>query len=254
MPISVYAIDALSTQQIATWNQLLLSSPLKSAFLSHAFCEAVNAVRGGVFVLHSIEEDGAEGFLPFQMRRGRSLLGHAEKVGAGMSDFFGAVGTFRMTHHPKGLLQAAGLSALRLDHVVPALCPFSFEDMEIRRGARLRTENFTQFRDGLLTTNKNFVKSVLYYERRLAKEHGAIEFSWKTTEPGSFRPADRDKTKPICANLRSGWLGGGLEARTSATSVCLTAGPRMRGLAVDPACGWKVDCISIESSLRKYLA
>ena len=66
MPITVHAIDALSSLQIARWNEILLTSPFKSAFLSHAFCKTVDAVRGGVFVLHFREQDGAKGFFPFR--------------------------------------------------------------------------------------------------------------------------------------------------------------------------------------------
>ena len=100
-----------------------------------------------------------------------------------MSDFFGVVGNLRTEFDPDKLLRAAGLSALRFDHGMPILCPFSFEDAETRHGTRLRTENFAQFKERLLGTNKKFVKSVLYRERRLCKELGAIEFSWKSAAP-----------------------------------------------------------------------
>src|SRR5262249_48322871 len=143
MPITVHSIDALSTRQIGKWNELLTSLPCKSAFLSHSFCMVVNAVRGGVFVLHVRERDGGEGFFPLQIRRGRSLLGHAEKVGGSMSDFFGIVGNLRMQLDSDELLRAAGLSAFRFDHGVPALCPFSFKDAEARCGSRLYADNFT---------------------------------------------------------------------------------------------------------------
>jgi CelD/BcsL family acetyltransferase involved in cellulose biosynthesis len=100
-----------------------------------------------------------------------------------MSDFFGIVGNLRMQLDSDELLRAAGLSAFRFDHGVPALCPFSFKDAEARCGTHLYADNFTQLKERLLNTNKNFVKSVLYRERRLCKELGAIEFCWKSAAP-----------------------------------------------------------------------
>src|SRR5580698_3590872 len=184
MPITVHTIETLAASQIEKWNELLLSaSPVRSGFLSHAFCRAVNDVRGGVNVMHIREEGGGEGFLPFQVRSGRSVFGHAENVGAGMSDFFGAVGNLQRDIDANELLRAAGISALRFDHAVKSLCPFPFEDAESARGARIHAKDFTEFKNRLLGTNKDFVKSVLNRERRLASEVGPIEFSWKSTDP-----------------------------------------------------------------------
>jgi hypothetical protein len=52
MPIKAYAIEDLSQAHIERWNELLLASPSRTAFLSYAFCRAVADVRGGVTVLH----------------------------------------------------------------------------------------------------------------------------------------------------------------------------------------------------------
>jgi CelD/BcsL family acetyltransferase involved in cellulose biosynthesis len=211
MSVTLCAIDALSDSQTSRWNELLLTaSPVRSAFLSHAFCKAVNDVRGGVNVLHIREQDGGEGFLPFQIRSGRSLLGHGEKPGAGMSDFFGVVGNLQKRYSANELLSAARLSALRFDHAVRALCPFSFDDAESSQGIRLHAESLAQFKDRLLGTNKDFVKSVLYRERRLAREMGVIEFSWKSTGPQALDrliAAKRDQYRRtgVSDGLKAAW-------------------------------------------------
>src|ERR1700748_227055 len=105
MRTTACAIDKLSDAQIERWNALLVAMPqARSAFLSHAFCRAVNKVRGDVFVIHLESAGEGEGFLPVQIRKGRSLLGHAEKVAGGMSDFFGVAGDLRARIDPDELL------------------------------------------------------------------------------------------------------------------------------------------------------
>jgi CelD/BcsL family acetyltransferase involved in cellulose biosynthesis len=180
------AIDQLTDAQIERWNELLVSaSRLRSAFLSHAFCRAVNDVRGGVFVAHLQEADGGEGFLPFQIRRGRAFLGHAEKVGGGMSDFFGLVGDLRARIDSEQLLQRAGISSLRFDHAIAALCPFDFEDEEEGAGARLLVSDFGAFKSDLAVSNKKFLQSVQSRERRIASELGDIVFTWSVDKPAA---------------------------------------------------------------------
>ena len=253
MPATAYAIDNLSGEQVARWSELLLLSPFKSAFLSHSFCKAVHAVRGGVYVVHIREQDGVEGFLPFQIRRGRSLLGHAEKVGASMSDFFGIAGNLRMEHDATEFLQAAGISALRFDHAVLALCPFSFHDAETRRGVRLQVDNYAKFTETLLGMNKAFVKSVLHREKRLRNELGAIEFSWKSVD---FQALDRLIVAKREQSLRlTSWIAWRSLGHAIFSGVCFVpAGSRLRGRAVDTACWWQMDRIEVESCLRRYLA
>ncbi len=137
MHVTASPIDALSPALIGRWNALLAAMPQpRSAFLSHTYCHAVNKVRGGVFVIHLAGENDEEGFLPVQIRAGRSLLGHAEKVSGGMSDFFGVVGNLRTPVDPDSLLRAANLSSLRFDHGVKDALPFAFDDSEEKAVAR----------------------------------------------------------------------------------------------------------------------
>ena len=185
MRITAEAIDGLSSDEIARWNALLLAMPeVRSAFLSHDFCRAVHNLRGGVRVIH-LESAEGDGFLPVQIRKGRSLLGHAEKVAGTMSDFFGVVGNLREAVDPEALLRSAGLSSLRFDHGVKDLLPFAFGDAEEGRGARLLVDDFEHFKSGLAASNKKFVQSVLSRERRLAGELGEIRFRWQAEDPAT---------------------------------------------------------------------
>jgi CelD/BcsL family acetyltransferase involved in cellulose biosynthesis len=171
-------IAALPSAQADVWDGLLASQPLRSPFLSHAFCRAVDDARGGIRVLRIGGESGACGFLPFQLRRGRGLLGHAEKVGGALSDMFGVVGSVRTALDPQFLLRSARLSSLRFDHAVEELCPFAFGDREKTGGVRVEVEDFSRFRDDLARRDPDFVGRVGAGERRLAKKFGAIRFEW----------------------------------------------------------------------------
>lgn len=178
MTATLYGIAELPARLVGRWDELLSQSSVKSAFLSYAFCAAVETVRGGVFVLHVREGDGAEGFMPFQIRKGRALLGHAEKVGGSMSDYFGIVGNLRGPLDTNEILRTAKLSSLRFEEGVPELCPFRFHDFESRDGLRLNVESFQQFKNDLLISNGSFVKSVLSRQRKLVRELGSVRFTF----------------------------------------------------------------------------
>lgn len=181
MTPSLYSIDSLPERLVHRWNELLHELPVKSAFLSHAFCAAVQKVRGGVFVLHIIGDKDEEGFLPFQMKTGRRFLGHAEKVAGSMSDYFGFIGNLGAAVDPDDLLRGARLSSLRFDHAPPALCPFAFTERETGYGMRLRVRDFEEFISLVAATNKQFLNRVQRAERRARSNVGALEFAWRST-------------------------------------------------------------------------
>lgn len=186
MRITAKAIDELSGDEIERWNRLLVAMPqVRSAFLSYDFCKAVHNLRGGVLVIRLESTTGGEGFLPVQLRKGRSFLGHAEKVAGTMSDFFGVVGNISEAVDPEVLLRGAGLSSLRFDHGVKDILPFAFGDVEESGGARVLVDDFERFKKGLAASNKKFVQSVLSRERRLASELGEIAFRWQAKDPAA---------------------------------------------------------------------
>jgi CelD/BcsL family acetyltransferase involved in cellulose biosynthesis len=178
----LHDVDALSSAQLEAWDGLLLALPVRSPFLSAAFCQATHAARGGGRVLHISADDGTSGFLPFQLRAGRSLLGHAEKPGGGLSDMFGIVGTIRTVLDDQALLRSAKLSSLRFDHAVDELCPFAFGDRERTSGIRVRVDDYSRFVQDLARADEQFVGMVAAGERRLAKKFGKIRFDWHSAD------------------------------------------------------------------------
>lgn len=182
MRASVQDIAVLPSAQVEAWNALLAALAVPSPFLSHDFCRAVDAVRGGGRVLHVKEDGGTSGFLPFQIRSGRGLLGHAEKTGGHMSDMFGVVGRIRTPLDPDALLQAASLSSLRIDHAVEELCPFPFAEREETSGLRTRMDDYPTFLSELAQEDEQFVGMVAAGEKRLAKKFGPIRFEWHVAD------------------------------------------------------------------------
>lgn len=183
MQAALHDIDALSPAQIGTWNRLLTVSPARSPFLSHAFCRAVDEVRGGVRVLEINSDDAGAGFLPFQIRRGRAWLRHGEQVGGPLADHFGIVGNITTSLDSQWLLDAANLSALRFDRAVRELCPFAFQDAEEVNCVLVEVADFDRFMASRTLADKDFVKTVGRAARRLAREVGPIRFELHSTDP-----------------------------------------------------------------------
>jgi len=182
MEVAKYQIEQLPKILVDRWEHFFTAGqPFISPFLSPCFCRAVEGARGGVHVLHLKDDDGEEGFLPFQYRQGRRLFGHAEQVGGQMCDHFGLVGNIRCITHFPALLSRAGISALRFAQGIPSLCPFEFSDEEPSAGIRFSADSFSVFLERLMRCNKEFIKGVLRGERRMSVDCGKVVFEWQTS-------------------------------------------------------------------------
>jgi CelD/BcsL family acetyltransferase involved in cellulose biosynthesis len=184
MRVTLHKFAELTGNQIELWNSLLLyATACPSPFLSYGFCRVVNQVRGGVRVLQFQGNDGKAGFLPFQLRNGRTLFGHAEKVGGAMSDYFGVIGNVSAPLKPDRLLHAARLSSLRFDHAVAEMCPFDFDEREKMSGVRVHVDSYSRYLEVLQRGDRDFLKTVTRSERRLVSEVGEVSFDWQSTCP-----------------------------------------------------------------------
>jgi CelD/BcsL family acetyltransferase involved in cellulose biosynthesis len=182
---TLHDIEALSLGQIETWNGLLAGLPTRSPFLSYAFCRAVHEARGGVRVLAIRGTNGEAGFLPFQIRRGRSLLRHGEQVGGSLSDQFGIIGNVSMSFDSQSLLNAANLSSLRFDRAIRELIPDSFQDAEKVDCVLVEVEDFDRFVATLTTKHKDFVKAVARSVRQLTRDSGPLSFELHAADPSA---------------------------------------------------------------------
>jgi CelD/BcsL family acetyltransferase involved in cellulose biosynthesis len=182
MSATVYNIDQLPARLVEGWDEALqFRTPVRTPFLSYLFCKMVARVKGGVSVL--VIDDGANGasYLPFQMKR--HLLGHAEKVGGDISDYFGFVGQSPTDRDPPELLKAARLAALRFDHAADAIFPFHGFEVEHTAGVKICIENYESFTKYLALHNKEFIRLVERRKRRLIKDLGQLTFTWNDTDP-----------------------------------------------------------------------
>jgi CelD/BcsL family acetyltransferase involved in cellulose biosynthesis len=182
MSACVYNIDQLPARHVEGWDNALQSrTPIRTPFLSHLFCKMVARVKGGVSVL--VVDDGGNGasYLPFQMKR--YLLGHAEKVGGEISDYFGFAGQAPTDREPPELLNTAGLAALRFDHAPDAIFPFRGVDVEHTAGIKVCIENYESFTKHLELRNKEFIRLAERRKRRLIKDLGQLTFTWNDTDP-----------------------------------------------------------------------
>ncbi len=174
----VERIDRLTGRDAMRWQDLLQRQAAASPFLSYGFCRTVHDVRGGIWVLVTEQAGEAVGFLPFELRPGGFLLGHAGKVGRGMSDAYAPVGAL-----PPGgaaqVLRAAGLSALRFDHLPDGALPFAADETESTTGVHVRIADFAAFSAELARRDKDFVREVRRQERRVAEDLGPLRFDWQ---------------------------------------------------------------------------
>ena len=183
MQAVVRTIDALSEAEIRRWDVLLDGhAPYMSPFLTREWCLAVHRHRGGVHVL--ILSDGGRivGYLPFQMKRGRHWLGHAEKVGGQMSDCFDIIGRPEFRGGGLNVLGLAKLSALTLDHMPAELATLGLSDVEHSTGIRVVIDDFPAYMTELARANKKLIVNVRRGERQLATQIGEVRFSWNVAD------------------------------------------------------------------------
>lgn len=237
MHVTRYDISSLSDAQIALWDKLLLNSEVSSPFLSYGFCRAVDDVRGGVRVLH-LHDHESEAFLPYQIRRGRGLLGHAEKVGGTMSDWFGAAGRVVSRIDSARLLDGAGLSSLRFDHACEPMCPFAIEEPEKQTGVRVRAQDFERFLADRQAVDKYFLKSVSRAEKQLSRDVGEICFRWHSDNQS--RDLNRlivEKREQYRRSNRTGGLDAAWQLQLLHTLVSNTSSSNCRAVLSTLHCG-----------------
>ena len=111
MSVRVLPLSDLSDDHRSNWDAIIRQSvTLDSPYFRRAFCEAVDAVRGGVEV--AVLDDG-RGFLPFE-RDGR----HGFPVARVLSDYQAVIADDGFRFDPRAVLRAAGLRSLSLDHLL----------------------------------------------------------------------------------------------------------------------------------------
>ncbi len=185
----------------------------RSAFLSHAFCRAVNKVRGGVSVVHLRNDPDEEGFLRFKFGAA-ACCGHGEKVAGGMSDFFGVVGKLRSRVDADILLESRWPVVVAFRSAVQTLCPLRLTIAKRVQGARLHCGRFRAIQnrsDGIQQEIhvSRFCRASADLQASLAKL-----FSAGRRGPAPLPCAtDSGKAQSISAHRRSGQLRDPMASR-----------------------------------------
>lgn len=178
----------LTPVQLQAWRELLdLYPENRRAFLTPGFCGAVAAVGENVRVALLLRDGHVAGIFPFQIKAGLlGRLGVAEPVGGSMSDYFGLVAEPGTRTKVGEMLGRLGLGGMAFSHLDEAQAVYGLEGEDPRTGLRTvigpSGETFWQ---QLRTIDKKLVGDTERRERKLASDHGALEFELASSQPAA---------------------------------------------------------------------
>jgi CelD/BcsL family acetyltransferase involved in cellulose biosynthesis len=185
-PGTVCPIGALPREHRIRWDHIHRNlMALRSPFLTHEFCTAVEQVRGDVYVLAITDKDSTTvGYFPFQYRRhlGRAL-GFAEKPGAELSDYFAIIADPTRKFDAVELLAQANLQAFRFDHLPTTLDNLTVADSAMSKGVKAHIDS-PDYLSRIREEHKTFFATINRYERQLVSHLGKIKFTWQTDNFG----------------------------------------------------------------------
>ena len=180
---STLKIGDMTPQQIDAWNKLHnQESALRSPFTTYGFCQAVDEVRGNVFVSILENRDEIQAIFPFE-RQYRLLPGIGRKPGGHLSDSFGIIGGTRRPLNGQELLKSSGLSVFSFDHLPLQENALPVWRGNVSHGLRVEIPNFNDYVAELRRTNKKFVKEVERHTAQLVRQYGEMDFQWHATNP-----------------------------------------------------------------------
>lgn len=164
---------------------------LENPFLSPEFTMTVGQLRDDARVAVLCDDNRIVGFFPFQRR----ALGLGQPIAAGLTDCQGLVHVPGLEWDPHTLLRACDLAVWEFDHLVDGQRPFlpyrlacaESPVMDLRNGfdayfARLRRES------------RKFTKDLLYKERKLGRDLGAVRACVDVRDHGELRTLLRWKS------------------------------------------------------------
>lgn len=180
MKVCVVRPDELGQAEQQRWESFGQDPSLDSPFLSWAFTQAIGQVRDDAYV--AVVEEGAElcGFLALQA--GDDHVGGP--IGATIGDAQALIGQAGWRFDPYELVEGAGLSSWRFDHLVVSQEPFApyhhrrhrAPIVELRHGR-------SAFLEEVRGHSKDLLAQVGRRRRKLEREVGPVVFEWRSTRP-----------------------------------------------------------------------
>ena len=121
MTASLHALSDLSEEQRSAWDAAVRGGvTLDSPYFTRAYCEAVDAAKGGVEVVAVSEGGRTVALLPLE-RDGRA----GYPVGRVLNDYQAVIAADDAVYDPAEMLAAAGLKSLHLDHLLASQAAFA---------------------------------------------------------------------------------------------------------------------------------
>lgn len=174
----------LDAEHVRAWTELLARHPQhRRAFLAPGYCRAVAAGNPNLRVAILRRDGRVVGVLPFQLKAGvLGTLGVAEPVAGAMSDYFGLVAEPGLRVDVAQLLGRLGLGAMEFSHLDETQMAFGLAGEAPRTGLRtVIGPSGEAFWQQLRVADKKLVVDTERRERKLAAEHGALEFELESS-------------------------------------------------------------------------
>lgn len=180
MKASVVHPAELGAAEQLLWRSFARDSFLNSPFLSWPFVESIGRVRDDARVATFREGSRICGFLPFQLGSDNAGL----PVGATICDAQAVVAPPGWIFDPLRLIDAAGLSAWRFDHLTLEQKPFlPFHHRRYRSPVVDLRAGYDTFMEEVRTNSKDLIAQVARRRRKLEREVGPVLCEWQSSDP-----------------------------------------------------------------------
>jgi len=191
--LHIRRIDELTAEEVAVWDQLLLTDDLRRAFMSYRYARVVAETGGDVVVLVLYDIHAPCGFLPLQRVAGlRGNVGIFEPVGDVMTDYFGIVAAKGLVIDIAKLLATTRgrVNAVLFSHLDETQARFGLIGEEQRTGLRTWLDGRAghepqDYWINLRKSDKKLVYDTERREKKLINEVGPVTFEWASQNPAS---------------------------------------------------------------------
>ncbi|MCR9197555.1 MAG: GNAT family N-acetyltransferase [Planctomycetaceae bacterium] len=165
--------ESLTSLELQRWRDIVRSSEqFQSPYFQPDFTLAVAACRDDVRVAVISEGDHITGFFPFQQSGSE-----ARPVGGQLSDAHGVIHTADLELSYPQLMKQCGLTAWHYHYQIAPQIPRRTAGCDIAPAAVMNlTGGFDRYASRL--ESKNVIRQVDRKARKLAREHGEIQFAW----------------------------------------------------------------------------
>jgi CelD/BcsL family acetyltransferase involved in cellulose biosynthesis len=225
MRASVVHPEELGRAEQLLWSSFARDSSLNSPFLSWPFARSIGRVRDDARV--ATFRDGARvlAFLGFQISSDRT----GGPIGASISDAQAVVAPSTWAFDPRRLIDSAGLSVWRFDHLTMQQTAFRPYHRHRHRSPFVDlSAGYDAFVQGVRTHSKDLISQVGRRRRKLAREVGPVVCEWQSSQPeGDWQRLSRWKSDQYARDatwdrFAEPWITRSLELLAESRDPCCT--------------------------------